>query len=521
MSALGIATASYVVAVAWDADYPLSMAAIGAFRTTTTFLTGSLCMADYKLLHYRYYFAGYDSDEYQSARKVVHARTAQQLLSLCRLHGGIYIKAGQHIASLNFVLPNEYTETLSVLQDRAPFHPYDEVEKTFYDDFGKRIPEVFSMFEERPLAAASIAQVHRAQIRETGELVAVKVQHADVSRLFGVDMWTMESLTSLAHELFGSDFELTWIVGEFRKNVETEFDFQNEAKNAQETMERFQHRKNECGSKWVGRILEDVFAEMIFCHGIFHCDPHPGNMLVYRAPDTHQAKLVLLDHGLYRSIPNNYRLAYCELWRALLSADYNMLQRAATNLNVPRFADMMSILFTGRLITPTSSAAATTTSSLSKELTKEERRAARKELSKGYNVNDVFYFLENVPRELLLIFRVSHMVNSIHRQLGAWKGERFEIYAKYATRGFWCETRDELDKQPTQRTGWKSRWYLFGGAPNLKRSMQYLREVIGMRIRLLITEAALFLIEWWRGGEIELDIVDKAVEDKLQTAPKF
>jgi aarF domain-containing kinase len=175
-----------------------------------------LCMADYKLLHARYYFSGYDSDEYMSARKVVHARSAQRLLSLCRLHGGIYVKAGQHIASLTFILPNEYTETLSVLQDRAPFHPYNEVEKTFFDDFGMRISDVFSMFEERPLAAASIAQVHRAQIKETGELVAVKVQHADVSRLFGVDMWTMESLTSLAHQLFGSDFELTWIVGEFR-----------------------------------------------------------------------------------------------------------------------------------------------------------------------------------------------------------------------------------------------------------------------------------------------------------------
>jgi aarF domain-containing kinase len=242
-------------------------------------------------------------------------------------------------------------------------------------------------------------------------------------------------------------------------------------------------------------------------------------MLVYKDPDTHQANLVLLDHGLYRTIPNNYRLAYCELWRALLGSDYNMLQQATTKLNVPRFADMMSILFTGRLITPTSGS--TTTSTLSKELTKEERRVARNQLAKGYTMNDVFYFLENIPRELLLIFRVSHMVNGIHRQLGAWKGERFEIYAKYATRGFWCETRDELHMQPTKRTGWKSRWYLFGGAPTLKRSLQYLREVVSMRIRLLLVETVVFFIEWWRGGALELDIVDKAVEDKLQTAPNF
>jgi aarF domain-containing kinase len=243
---------------------------------------------------------------------------------------------------------------------------------------------------------------------------------------------------------------------------------------------------------------------------------HPGNMLVYRDPDTKQAKLVLLDHGLYRTIPNNYRLAYCQLWRALLSADYTMLQQAAFNLNVPRFADMISILFTGRVISSPSSQP-----SYSKELTKEERRAAHKQLAKGYTINDVFYFLENVPRELLLIFRVSHMVNNIHRQLGAWKGERFEIYANYATRGFWCETREELYKQPAHRTGWKSRWYLFGGTPNLKRSLQYLREVIAMRIRLFIAETVLLALEWWNGGVAELDIVDKAVEDKLQTSPGF
>jgi aarF domain-containing kinase len=175
-----------------------------------------LCMADYKLLHARYYFSGYDSDEYMSARKVVHARSAQRLLSLCKLHGGIYIKAGQHMASLSFIIPTEFTDTLSVLQDRAPFHAYDEVERTFHQDFGMKISDAFSSFEERPIAAASIAQVHKATLRGTGETVAVKVQHADVSRLFGVDMWTMESLTKLASHLFGSDFELSWIVGEFR-----------------------------------------------------------------------------------------------------------------------------------------------------------------------------------------------------------------------------------------------------------------------------------------------------------------
>lgn len=273
----------------------------------------------------------------------------------------------------------------------------------------------------------------------------------------------------------------------------------------------------------VYRILTVAIIHIIriFCHGIFHCDPHPGNMMVYREPGTNKAKLVLLDHGLYRDIPNTYRLAYCQLWRALLSANANMLQEAVTALHVPRFADMISILFTGRLLTISSSASQAVPSSLSQDLTKEQRSAARSQLEQGYTVNDVFYFLENVPRELLLIFRVSHMVNAIHRQLGAWKGERFEIYANFATKGFWCETRQELANQPSERTGWRSRWYLFGGTPTFRRSFSYAREIIGMRIRVFIAETVLKFLEWWRGGLPDIDMVDKAVEDKLQTSPGF
>jgi len=131
---------------------------------TSMITSRCLCMADYKMLHLRYASEGYTSDTYKAERKVVHQRCANRLLGLCRLNTGIYCKAGQHVASLTYVVPPEYTNTLSVLQDRAPFKSMKEVEQVFRDEFGKMPLDLFKEFDPLPLAAASLAQVHRGRV---------------------------------------------------------------------------------------------------------------------------------------------------------------------------------------------------------------------------------------------------------------------------------------------------------------------------------------------------------------------
>ncbi|KAI8846280.1 ABC1 family-domain-containing protein [Chytridium lagenaria] len=175
---------------------------------------------------------------HKAARSIIHQEAAEWLLWLARTQGGIYVKAAQHIASLTYVVPSEFTTTLSVLQDRAPFRPWAVMSSVLKHELQvSDLSQVFLDISETPIAAASLAQVHKAITRDN-EAVAVKIQYPDVARLFTVDTSTMQLLSDLAN-LFFQDFSFGWIVTEFKSSLSTEFDFTHEARNAAMTHERF------------------------------------------------------------------------------------------------------------------------------------------------------------------------------------------------------------------------------------------------------------------------------------------
>ncbi|CAG8523518.1 1073_t:CDS:2 [Paraglomus brasilianum] len=493
-------------------------------------------MLDYKLLHIRYHRKGYKSDEYKAARKIVHLRVAKRLLRLCKINTGVYIKAGQHLASLTYIIPREFTETLAVLQDKAPYRSMEDVERVFKEEFDGAVPsDLFSEFDETPIAAASLAQVHRAKTRD-GREAAVKVQYPDVSRLFNVDVWTMQTMSDVISHFF-PEFELGWIVVEFKQNLITEFDFENEARNGETTKLRFRHHGDQFsvpqiywdlttkrilsmefirGVKindveglrslgadpvWVRNYLLKIFAEMIFCHGIVHCDPHPGNALVALSPTTNKPQLVLLDHGLYRELSDEFRKVYCGLWRALLLNDNKGLKEAAEFLGVAEYVQFLPLIFTQRLpdsLTP-----------LGEDMPDEERAMVHDQL-KSVTLNDFLIFLESLPRDMLLVFRTINLLRGIHRELGGNSIESFKINARYATRGFWCETREE-EKQRIQKAkarglsgdeamvGPVRRWYLFSDAPNIWRSWGFVKDRLYMSIRLRVAELLVRFLRWWYG----------------------
>lgn len=260
----------------------------------------------------------------------VHTRSAEKLLKLCSTNGGVFIKVGQHIAALEYLVPHEYCEVLKVLHDHAPESTMQGVREVIRKDLGKEVEEIFEKFEDKPVGTASLAQVHKAKIRD-GPEVAVKVQHPKVRDHSLVDMATMDILVNIVARVF-PEFSLLWLAQETRINLPRELDFVLEAKNCEQVGRMFSNLKwlkvpeviweytssrvltmeylaggkvtdkdymikNDINLREVSERIGELYSEMIFVQGYVHCDPHPGNILVSKVDGKPQ--IILLDHGLY------------------------------------------------------------------------------------------------------------------------------------------------------------------------------------------------------------------------------
>ncbi|XP_036286039.1 aarF domain-containing protein kinase 1 isoform X6 [Pipistrellus kuhlii] len=181
----------------------------------------------------------YGSEEYAQVRSEVHLRSARRLCELCCANRGTFIKVGQHLAALDYLLPQEYTSTLKVLHSQAPKSSMQEVSQVIREDLGKEIPDLFVSFDDTPMGAASLAQVHKAVLHD-GRTVAVKVQHPKVQMQSSKDILLMEVLVLAVKQLF-PEFEFMWLVDEAKKNLPLELDFLNEGRNAEKVAQMLKH----------------------------------------------------------------------------------------------------------------------------------------------------------------------------------------------------------------------------------------------------------------------------------------
>ena len=258
--------------------------------------------------------------------------------------GPTYIKLGQILSTRPDLIPVDYIDELSKLQDEVPPFPFEEIQKVAESAFGVPPEDVFESLDETPLASASIGQVHRATLKD-GEAVAVKFQRPGIRRIIEVDLEIMLHLATLAERHIE---ELSFhrpvkIVEEFARTLEKEIDYQIEATN----MERIARQFLDVAFVYIPKVYRDfttsrvltaefveglkisdldrleaagldrklittrgadLVLKQVFDHGFFHADPHPGNIFVL--PNN---VICLLDFGMVGIVDRQTRENFVDL----------------------------------------------------------------------------------------------------------------------------------------------------------------------------------------------------------------
>lgn len=425
-------------------------------RTTRTAKTLFSCMLDYKR-HYPFeadqklkddVLDEDELDQRRGQRSLVHQRTAEKLLSLFQTNGGIYIKLGQHMASLEHILPLEYSTTMSVLQDQAPQSSMADVAAVIREDLkGKSLDQLFIEFDEVPLGAASLAQVHRARL-VSGEEVAVKIQHHRLQAFVDMDMFTVSVAVKLVKRIF-PQFEFGWLADEMRTNLPKELDFISEAHNSERVRRNLERswsincpihvpqirwelttrrvlvmeycpgakvtdviwmKSNGLNPRRISEMITRLYSQMIFLHGFVHCDPHPGNIFVRKIGN--EAQIILLDHGLYKELPDSFRLTYANLWKSLIDGNEQMIEKYATELGC---ADTYKLFST--VVTHRSWESMTSSRDWHKQRDPADVKRFREKASDYLPM--LADLLSKVPRPLLLLLKTNDLLRSIDRTLHA------------------------------------------------------------------------------------------------------
>ena len=265
-------------------------------------------------------------DQYlESGLQMINRKPREQVQRLSRPErlrmvmeelGPTFVKLGQLLSTRPDFIPPEYLAELARLQDEVPPFSYKHVVEIFQEEMGRKPDDLFSFFDQTPLAAASIGQVHRARLTDDSEVV-VKVQRPGIENTIAVDLEILAHIAGLMEEHLEEvqGHRPTAIVHEFARSLSREIDFSIELTNIQRFARQFEGnqdihvpgvypklsserilvleyiegikandiqslREYGCDAKVIAERGANLVMEQIFVHGFFHSDPHPGNILV-------------------------------------------------------------------------------------------------------------------------------------------------------------------------------------------------------------------------------------------------
>ncbi|HYR96185.1 MAG TPA: AarF/ABC1/UbiB kinase family protein [Candidatus Binatus sp.] len=283
-----------------------------------------------------------------------HIRNAERVVMRSKELRGAFMKLAQMLSMRSDLFPAEALEVLSVVQSSAPPMAWEAVRQVLTDELGAPPEQKFRRFDRDAFAAASLGQVHRAELK-SGEAVAVKVQYPGVAATVQQDVKNVKALlrvfTGIARDLMRQDVDPGEVAAELEARLEEELDYLHEAANLERfrgllagdrevmiprvhralttrrvlTMEHLEgYPIQDIMAPGVDQELKDWVAVKLFTllwrqvleFGALHTDPHPGNYLV-----THHPRLGILDFGSVRVFEPEIRRAYVRLARGLLAHD--------------------------------------------------------------------------------------------------------------------------------------------------------------------------------------------------------
>ena len=273
-----------------------------------------------------------------SARwKKINRRNARRMYNGFVSLRGVYIKLGQILSVMGTFLPREYTEELEGLQDDVPPQSYKKIKATFVKSFGKQPHDVFTTFNEEPIAAASLGQVHEAS-SASGERLAVKILYPNVATVIKIDLkvlgWALAvyknfvpiQQISRVHEQLADMLEretdlanearcITRMTANFANDPDTLFpkvfpEWSSPTVMTMTFMDGVKMTKKDALEKLqldpydVATKLTKIFYKQLFIDRFFHADPHPGNFFVQKGPEG-QVRIVVLDLGSATELHDN------------------------------------------------------------------------------------------------------------------------------------------------------------------------------------------------------------------------
>jgi ubiquinone biosynthesis protein len=285
----------------------------------------------------------------QAAWDRAHTKTGKAIYGLATRMGGAFVKLGQVMGARADVMPPAFIAPLRGLHDKVPARPLDKLRKHVEKELGRPLDEVFAHVDPTAIAAASLAQVHRAKLA-SGEDVVIKIQYPEARRLFPIDFKSLRRAVRVARWL-NRGLDLRHLADELAEFVLLELDFSRERTSTARARANLAGDSRvvvpvvheECSTskilvlgfikgtpltaadalrergvdlRDIARRVAGLYATMIFEHGFFHGDPHPGNILVLD-----DGRLGLLDFGLAKELPPGFSRSAATMIASAMAGD--------------------------------------------------------------------------------------------------------------------------------------------------------------------------------------------------------